>query len=46
MQFYLTITLMLKEYFLRCNTIYLMIVEHETLSCDSQLVLTDAGKIY
>ena len=33
MQFYLTITLMLKEYFLRCNTIYLMIVEHETLSC-------------
>ena len=33
MQFYLSITLMLKGYFLRCNTIYVMIVEHETLSC-------------
>ena len=29
-QFYLSITLMLKEYFLRCKTIYLMIVEHAT----------------
>ena len=32
MQFYLSLTLLLKEYFLRCSTIYLMTVEHETLT--------------
>ena len=31
MQYCLIITLILKGYFLRCNTIYLMIVQHETL---------------
>ena len=31
MQYCLIITLILKGYFLRCNTIYLMIVKHETL---------------
>ena len=30
---------MLKRYFLRCNTIYLMIVEHEALNCKTQLLL-------
>ena len=39
MQLYLSITLMLKEYFVRCNTIHVMIVEHKTLSCKTKLLL-------
>ena len=39
MKIYLNIILMLKSYFLRYNTIDLMIVEHETLSFKNYLLL-------
>ena len=38
LQLYQSITLMFKGYFLRYNTIYLMIVDHKTLSCKTQLL--------